>query len=98
MSWNRYKENYLELPSVGFSMDISRVKFPEDFFASMSGKMSTAYSDMNALEGGSIANPDENRMVGHYWLRNSSLAPSLELKGDIDSACLLYTTDAADDS
>tara|TARA_B100001093_G_scaffold367957_1_gene352878 strand:+ start:1914 stop:3491 length:1578 start_codon:yes stop_codon:yes gene_type:complete len=86
MSWNRYKENYLELPSVGFSMDISRVKFPEDFFASMSGKMSTAYLDMNALEGGSIANPDENRMVGHYWLRNSSLAPSLELKGDIDSA------------
>jgi glucose-6-phosphate isomerase len=30
---------------------------------------------MEALEKGAIANPDENRMVGHYWLRNPDLAP-----------------------
>ena len=24
---------------------------------------------MDALEKGAIANPDEDRMVGHYWLR-----------------------------
>jgi glucose-6-phosphate isomerase len=30
---------------------------------------------MEALEAGAIANPDEDRMVGHYWLRNPDLAP-----------------------
>jgi hypothetical protein len=37
---------------------------------------------MAALEGGAIANPDENRMVGHYWLRDPDLAPA-ELKSEI---------------
>jgi glucose-6-phosphate isomerase len=30
---------------------------------------------MQALEGGAIANPDEGRQVGHYWLRAPALAP-----------------------
>jgi glucose-6-phosphate isomerase len=86
MSWDRFKEYYLEVPSIGFSMDISRVEFPSNFFESMRSKMDKAFSDMDALEGGAISNPDEGRMVGHYWLRNSDLAPTAELKKDIDSA------------
>jgi len=43
-----------------------------------------AFGAMRELEGGAIANPDENRMVGHYWLRNSKLAPTPELRADID--------------
>lgn len=31
---------------------------------------------MRALEGGAIANRDEQRMVGHFWLRAPGLAPS----------------------
>ena len=31
---------------------------------------------MAELEAALLPNPDENRMVGHYWLRNSSLAPT----------------------
>ena len=38
---------------------------------------------MQELEAGAIANPDENRMVGHYWLRNAALAPSSR-KTEID--------------
>ena len=34
-----------------------------------------AFADMAALEKGAIANPDEKRMVGHYWLRAPQLAP-----------------------
>ena len=41
---------------------------------------------MDALEAGAIANPDEKRMVGHYWLRNPSLAPTPEIKSEIESA------------
>ena len=34
-----------------------------------------AVADMAALEAGAIANPDEGRQVGHYWLRAPELAP-----------------------
>jgi glucose-6-phosphate isomerase len=37
--------------------------------------MSAALDAMAALEAGSIANPDEQRQVGHYWLRSPQLAP-----------------------
>lgn len=37
-----------------------------------------AMEAMAALEGGAIANPDEERMVGHYWLRAPGLAPDAE--------------------
>ena len=40
---------------------------------------------MAELEQGAIANPDENRMVGHYWLRNPELAPSAEISQQITS-------------
>jgi glucose-6-phosphate isomerase len=34
---------------------------------------------MSRLEAGDIANPDEKRMVGHYWLRAPELAPTNEI-------------------
>ena len=49
----------------------------------LSDKVSKAFDDMVALEGGAIANPDEGRMVGHYWLRNADLAPTPEIKRQI---------------
>ncbi len=39
-------------------------------------RISKAFADMAALEAGGIANPDEGRMVGHYWLRAPELAPN----------------------
>jgi glucose-6-phosphate isomerase len=45
--------------------------------------MQPAFAAMAALEGGAIANPDENRAVGHYWLRNAALAPSVALQTEI---------------
>ena len=38
---------------------------------------------MDDLEKGAIANPDEQRMVGHYWLRNPQLAPHSEITREI---------------
>ena len=40
----------------------------------MESNISSALHAMQELESGAIANPDENRMVGHYWLRNADLA------------------------
>jgi glucose-6-phosphate isomerase len=39
---------------------------------------------MAALEKGAIANPDEKRMVGHYWLRQPALAPTAEIRAEIE--------------
>lgn len=43
-----------------------------------------ALQAMQALEAGAIANPDEGRMVGHYWLRAPELAPTAQLRQDIE--------------
>jgi glucose-6-phosphate isomerase len=38
---------------------------------------------MNQLESGSQANADEGRQVGHYWLRNTDIAPTEGIKDAI---------------
>ncbi len=38
---------------------------------------------MAQLENGALANPDENRTVGHYWLRNPALAPTPQIRKEI---------------
>lgn len=85
MTWDRFKSLYYTNPRLGLSLDISRMPFPDDFFAGMQPKLQQAFADMAALEGGAIANPDEKRMVGHYWLRNADLAPTAELRQAITS-------------
>src|SRR5208283_2753621 len=39
-------------------------------------------------EHGAIANPDEKRMAGHYWLRNPALAPTAAIRREIEGALL----------
>ncbi|MEM9226970.1 MAG: glucose-6-phosphate isomerase, partial [Verrucomicrobiota bacterium] len=85
MNWDRFKAHCLYLPTLEFSLDISRVDFPDSYFEEMRPKIDQAIADMEALEGGAIANPDENRMVGHYWLRNASVAPTKEISDAIIS-------------
>src|SRR4051794_39009240 len=82
--WQRFQKYYLRYEDLGFGLDISRMKFPDGFFDKMQARTEKAFAAMRELEGGAIANPDEQRMVGHYWLRNSSMAPTAELRADID--------------
>src|SRR6266705_980058 len=82
--WQRLQQYFLRYGDLGFSIDISRMKFPDDFFEKMQPKIDEAFATMRELEAGAIANPDETRMVGHYWLRNPAVAPSAELRADIE--------------
>ncbi|HEV2046460.1 MAG TPA: glucose-6-phosphate isomerase [Chthoniobacterales bacterium] len=82
--WQRFQQYFLRYDDLDFSIDISRMKFPDDFFAKMRPKIDKAFAAMRELEAGAIANPDEKRMVGHYWLRNPALAPNAELRADIE--------------
>ena len=83
MSWKSYNQNIVRYPQFGFSLDLSLMDISEDFNASMEPKVQKAFADIKAIESGAIANPDEGRMVGHYWLRNADLAPSPEIKKSI---------------
>jgi glucose-6-phosphate isomerase len=76
MNWARFQQHNYTFPSMDFAIDISRMGFPDDFFEQMEPKITKAFESMDALESGAKANPDENRMVGHYWLRAAELAPS----------------------
>ncbi len=82
--WNRFQRYFLRYDDLGFSIDISRLKFSEDFLGKMREKIDKAFAAMRELEAGAIANPDEKRMVGHYWLRNAALAPNEQLRADIE--------------
>jgi glucose-6-phosphate isomerase len=83
MSFENYTDNLLRYPDLGFSLDLSRMDIAPSFRKEMEGKVFKALADMKSLEGGAIANPDEGRMVGHYWLRKPELAPSDELRKQI---------------
>ena len=83
--WQRFQQHFLRYDDLGISIDISRMKFPDDFFEKMASKIEKAFAAMRNLEAGGIANPDENRMVGHYWLRKPSLAPTTELRAEIEN-------------
>jgi len=81
--WQRFQEHFLAYEEIGFSLDISRMRFAPSFFERMQAQTDAAFAAMEALEAGAIANPDEGRMVGHYWLRAPELAPNQELRGAI---------------
>ncbi len=83
-AWQRYCQYLVTDRALGFSLDVSRVRFEERDLAPLLPRMTQALAAMQALEGGAIANPDEKRMVGHYWLRDSALAPSAEITDEID--------------
>ncbi len=72
------------------------MELSSDFYADMDGKIQKAFKDIAALEAGEVANPDEGRMVGHYWLRNADLAPNAEIKAQITEPLAQLKSFAAD--
>jgi len=59
------------------------MRFDDGFLERMGRALSVAFVGMEDLEKGAIANPDENRMVGHYWLRKPEMAPTSEIAAEI---------------
>lgn len=78
--WQRYQDWLYYDEELNFYLDVSRMRFDKKFVKSLEAKFVKAFQDMQALEAGAIANVDENRMVGHYWLRNPDIAPNKAIK------------------
>jgi glucose-6-phosphate isomerase len=72
--------------ATGLSLDWSRIPGLAEALPALRPKLEAALAAMGALEAGAIANPDEDRMVGHYWLRAPERAPSPELTAAIRDA------------
>jgi glucose-6-phosphate isomerase len=94
--WKRYQQYLCSCPSIDLSLDISRMHFDDAFLERMEPAIQRAYQAMDALEKGAIANPDENRMVGHYWLRAPERAPNPEITKAIRDSVASIKAFAAD--
>jgi glucose-6-phosphate isomerase len=84
VSWDHFCEHYVHLPVLEFGFEYARMEVPAHFFAESEPLIRRALEGMRSLEEGAIANSDEERMVGHYWLRDSTRAPSPEIQRSID--------------
>ena len=80
MSWQSYHQSLVRYPQHGFSLDLSLMDIAPGHADALAPRIEKAFADLAAVESGAIANPDEGRMVGHYWLRNAALAPTEELR------------------
>jgi glucose-6-phosphate isomerase len=94
--WKRYQHYLCSDSSIDLTLDISRMHFDDGFFAKMEPAMQRAYQAMDALEKGAIANPDEKRMVGHYWLRAPERAPTPAITKEIRDSVADIQSFAAD--
>jgi glucose-6-phosphate isomerase len=81
--WKRHRQQLCRVPAIGLTLDVSRMRFQDEFLERMTPAMQRAFEAMDALEQGAIANPDEKRMVGHYWLRTPQRAPTPEIAAEI---------------
>ncbi|PSF34555.1 glucose-6-phosphate isomerase [Aphanothece hegewaldii CCALA 016] len=84
--WQRYQDWLYYHAGLGLYVDISRMRFDESLIETLKPKFDQAFESIQALENGAIANPDEDRMVGHYWLRNPDIAPTEDIKNEIVSS------------
>ena len=85
-SFDLYRQQLLNFPELGVSLDFSRAPAPAGFAEKMAPAIAKAFADMAALEKGVVANPDEKRMVGHYWLRAPELAPDAKIAAEVKAA------------
>ncbi len=85
-NWQRFKSLYWWDRELGIGIDVSRMGF-DDYYLDANIEMAQeGFAAMRDLERGANANPDEKRMVGHYWLRAPELSPTPEIRGQIEKA------------
>jgi glucose-6-phosphate isomerase len=79
----RFKRWLFADDALGLTVDVSRIHFPSGLEA-IEGRLTRALAEMAELERGAIANRDESRRVGHYWLRAPELAPDATIRRAIE--------------
>src|SRR5664280_3838551 len=86
--WQRYQALSLHVPTLSLLVDLSKTSLMDDALHRdplLTTAFPAAFAAMAALEAGAIANPDENRRVGHYWLRAPERAPDAATRSAIET-------------
>ena len=84
-NWNKFSKHLWFDNELKIWLDISKIKFNEDQFNEFHNKFINVFNSINRLEKGEISNASEGRKVGHYWLRNTSIAPTKEIGSGINN-------------
>ncbi|EAQ73708.1 Glucose-6-phosphate isomerase, partial [Synechococcus sp. WH 5701] len=69
IQWQRFCDLLWYHDDLGLWLDVSRMHLNASELEALQPAMDRAFTAMHELEAGAIANPDEERQVGHYWLR-----------------------------
>ncbi len=83
VQWQRFCDLNWFHGGLGIWLDISRMQFNSTELEELTPSVVKAFQAISELEGGAIANKDENRQVGHYWLRSPDLAPDIESRENL---------------
>ena len=83
--WKRFQQLLWFDDGLGAWLDLSRMAMSGQQLESLRPRFAEAFKAMAALEAGAIANADEQRQVGHYWLRNPSLAPTPDVGAHVSA-------------
>lgn len=95
--WKHFVEHFITVPELKLTLDFSKVYCPEDQGQWKNERLfDLAAAELRAIESGEPVNSDENRMVGHYWLRNPELAPDKEIQTQISTSIATIEAFAAD--
>lgn len=81
--WRQFCRTLWTDEALGIRLDWSQMPNLEPLQSKMAPLIQRAFEEMDELEAGAIANPDEQRQVGHYWLRKPELAPQPRMQQEI---------------
>ncbi len=85
VQWQRFCALLWHDAALGIWVDVSRMALDSGQLKRLEPAFARGFAAMAALEAGAIANPNEQRQVGHYWLRAPELAPDPEVGAHIRS-------------
>ncbi len=83
---DRYLAWRLYQPELELELDLADAALDDAALAAAAPRLEAALDAMHRLESGAIANADEGRMVGHYWLRDPARAPDPALAATITAS------------
>ncbi|UWG97120.1 glucose-6-phosphate isomerase [Dehalobacter sp. DCM] len=81
--WGNFQEYLYSNNELNLQIDISRVNLPENYLEEMKSRIQRVFLQIREMERGGIANQDEQRMVGHYWLSDPDISPTAEIGNQI---------------
>lgn len=91
-----FNSHYWKSQNLGISIDYSKALLSREEIKKVQLKIEQAIGFMQTVDKGAFANESEKRMVGHYWLRNPSMAPTSSIKLEIENTLVKIKQFASD--